>query len=125
MPMFTEAASMGIRVARTMHNRWRRMPPPQRTRLQTLANDVRERALDLRGSRHPGADRQALDGASERLAAAMVTSAQTDPEVSDADVEELRDQLARELGRLDAANVKASAGSTRIPTGDTSGDEPR
>jgi hypothetical protein len=124
MPMFTEAASMGIRVARTLHSRWRRMPPPERNRLQNLANDVRERALDLRGSRQPGADGQALEGASQRLAAAMVTSAQTDPEVSDADVETLRGELARELGRLEAADGKASE-SPRIPTGDTSGDEPR
>lgn len=115
---------MGIRVARTLHNRWRQMPPPQRTRLQSLANDVRERALDLRGSRHPGPDRQALEGASQRLAAAMVSSAHTDPEVSDAAVEELRGELARELGRLRQADVKASRNG-RVPTADPPGGEPR
>jgi hypothetical protein len=118
MPTLAEAASMGVRVARTMHGRWRRMAAPERTRLQGLADDVRKRALDLRGSPEPGADRLALQGASERLAAAMVDSAQTDPEVSDIEVEELRSELARELGRLERSDVKASRADTTV-------DEPR
>lgn len=113
-----EAASMGVRVARTMHGRWRRMAAPERARLKGLADDVRKRALDLRGSPEPVPDRLALQGASERLAAAMVDSAQTDPEVSDAEVDELRGELARELDRLERSDVKAFQTDTTV-------DEPR
>lgn len=115
LPSLAEAATMGVRVARTLHGRWRRMAAPERSRLQGLADDVRERALDLRGSPRRGADQLALNGASERLAAAMVDSADADPEVSAIDVEELRSELARELGRLEAGDVQASRANEGIP----------
>jgi hypothetical protein len=38
-----------IGVARSLYRRWERLGPDDRERLGTLAHDVRERALELRG----------------------------------------------------------------------------
>jgi hypothetical protein len=38
-----------IGVARSLYRRWERMGPADRERLDALAQDVRERALELRG----------------------------------------------------------------------------
>lgn len=107
-PRLAKAASLGFRVARGLHGRWRRMAPPERARLEGLAEDLKERALELRGARDPEGASRDLNLASERLAAAIVESAQGDPEVSDADVAELREDLSRELERLASGEVKAS-----------------
>lgn len=107
-PRLAGAASLGFRVARGLHGRWRRMARPERERLQVLADDVKERALELRGARDPEGAGRDLNLASERLAAAMVQAAQGDPEVPEAQVTELRDDLARELERLASGEVKAS-----------------
>ncbi len=99
---------MGFRVARGLYGRWRRMKAPERARLEGLADDVKERALELRGTPDPERAELDLQHAGERLADAMVESAEADPEVSDADVEELRGDLARELERLATGEVLAS-----------------
>jgi len=109
-PTLGSTASLGYRVARGLYGRWRRMSGPERQRLEVLADDVKERALELRGTPDPARAGRDLEHASERLADAMVRSADADPEVSDADVEQLRGDLARELERLATADVSASRG---------------
>jgi hypothetical protein len=95
-----DIALMGFSVARSLHGRWRRLSEPARDRLEPLADDVRERALDLRGSADPDSDGQELGQASRRLADAMIDDAAGDPEVSEIEVRDLRSELARELSRL-------------------------
>ncbi len=91
---------MGFSVARSLHGRWRRLGAPARERLEPLAEDVRERALDLRGSAQPEADGRDLGEANRRLADAMIDEAAGDPEVSEIEVRDLRESLAHELDRL-------------------------
>jgi len=107
-PTLEGTAWLGYRVARGLHGRWRRMKAPDRARLAGLADDVKERALELRGTPDPDGAGRDLQQAGERLADAMVESAHADPEVSDAEVEELRGDLAHELERLATADVSAS-----------------
>ena len=66
---------MGFSVARSLHGRWRRLSDPARERLEPLAEDVRERALDLRGSADPERDGRELDHAVAQLADAMIDEA--------------------------------------------------
>lgn len=106
-------ASMGFRVARGLYGRWRRMNGPDRTRLQALADEVKERALELRGTPDPATAGRDLEQASERLADAMIESADADPEVTDAEVEQLRGDLSRELERLATADVSVSRNADR------------
>jgi hypothetical protein len=49
-----------------------------------------------------------LRAASETLAAALVESAEHDPEVDEAEVRQLRADLRRELERVADADIKAS-----------------
>jgi len=97
-------------VARTLHGRWRRMSARERGRLEPLAADVRERALDLRGSSDPEAAGLQLRDANVKLADAMVESAEADPDVTAAEVVQLREDLSRELERLVSAEISASRG---------------
>lgn len=106
------AALLGVRVARSLHGRWRRLAASDRDRLGPLAHEVRERALDLRGTADPATAGRELQQASERLADAMVESAESDPEVSAADVEGLREDLSRELDRIASADIAVSRGAT-------------
>jgi len=91
---------MGFTAARSLHGRWRRLSQPARDRLEPLAEDVRGRALDLRGSAQPEEDGRDLKDANHRLADAMIEEAAGDPEVSEIEVRDLRESLAHELGRL-------------------------
>jgi hypothetical protein len=100
MPGPKEIAVMGFTVARSLHGRWRRLSSPARERLEPLADDVRGRALDVRGAADPETDGRDLEQASRRLADAMIDDAAGDPEVSDIEVRDLRTELARELDRL-------------------------
>ena len=95
-----DIALMGFTVARSLHGRWRRLSAPTRERLEPLAEDVRGRALDLRGSADPETDGRDLEQASRRLADAMIDEAAGDPEVSEIEVRDLREGLAAELARL-------------------------
>lgn len=104
---------MPIRVARSLWSRWRRLGSPAREEMGPLADEVRDRALELRGSGDPERDGRDLDAASERLAGAMVDAAEADPEVSPADVDRLRDELSRELDRVARGEVAAYRGPAK------------
>ena len=102
-------------MARGIYARWHRLAAGERRRLQPLAEDVRRRALDLRGHTDPEPAGRDLKAANERLAGAMVQSAEADPEVSEAEVKRLKDELERELERLASGEVAASRKTRRPP----------
>jgi hypothetical protein len=106
-------AALGVRVARSLYGRWLRLPAPDRERLEPLAEDAKRLALDLRGFVDRGTAERELRVANESLAAALVESAEADPEVTEAEVGRLRDELGRELARLAAAE----AGRAPAPPG--------
>jgi hypothetical protein len=101
-------AALGVRVARSLHGRWRVLPPIDRERIAAFAHDAKEKALDLRGADDPVSAEADLRAATESLAAALVETAEADPQVGEEDVEELREDLRRELARLAGADIKAS-----------------
>jgi hypothetical protein len=102
------AAALGVRVARSLHGRWRRLPATDRLRLAPLAGDAKERALELRGAADKDAAERDLRAANESLAAALIELAEADPEIDEIDVRDLRDDLRRELERLASADISAS-----------------
>jgi hypothetical protein len=104
------AAALGVRVARTLYGRWRTLPPADRRRIEPLAEHAKQRALELRGAADPDGAERDLRAANETLAAALIESAESDPELDEAEVSGLRDDLRRELERLATAEVKASRG---------------
>ena len=75
-------AALGVRVARSLYGRWRMLPERDRRRTESLAADLKHRALELRGAADPGPAGDGLRAANETLAAALVDSAESDPEVS-------------------------------------------
>lgn len=101
-------AAVGVRVARTLHGRWRLLPEGDRRRIAALAHDTKEKALDLRGAGDRAKAEADLRAANETLAAALVETAESDPDVAGEDVDLLREELRLELERLVAADVKAS-----------------
>jgi hypothetical protein len=100
-------AAIGVRVARSLHARWRLLPPADRDRLAAFAHDAKEKALDLRGAADRPAAEAGLQQANETLAAALVETAEADPDVAAEDVDALREELRRELERLATADIKA------------------
>jgi hypothetical protein len=100
-------AAIGVRVARSLHGRWRVLPAADRERIARLAADAKEKALDLRGAGDRVQAEADLKAANESLAAALVETAESDPEVAQEDVDELREDLRRELERLSTGDVKA------------------
>lgn len=108
------ATTLGIQVARSFHGRWRRKPASRRAKLEALAANVKERALDLRGEPDARSAGLELRDANERLADAMVASAKADPDVSEVEVRDLRADLARELERLADADIRAARGPGRV-----------
>jgi hypothetical protein len=108
-----DPARIGVRVARALYGRWRILGPAARERLAPLAEDAKRTALDARGAPDPKAAERELNAANETLAAALVESAEGDPEVDEIEVRRLRDDLRRELERLASADIKASRGSTK------------
>ena len=102
------AGALGVRVARSLYGRWRLLPPADRARIAAFAEDTKEKALSLRGSNDRAQAEADLRASSETLAAALVETAEADPEVDAEDVGRLRDDLRRELERLATADVKAS-----------------
>lgn len=101
---------LGVRVARSLYGRWRALGPVARERLAPLAEDARRRALDSRGAGDRAAAEVGLNAASEALAAALVESAEADPEVDELEVSRLRQDLKLELERLSSADIQASRG---------------
>ena len=99
---------LGVRVARALYGRWRALAPGAREQLAPLAEDAKRAALEARGASDSHAAQRDLRGASETLAAALVESAESDPEVDEVEVSRLRDDLKRELERLSSADIRAS-----------------
>jgi hypothetical protein len=99
---------VGIRVARGLYSRWRALPQADRERVAPYAEDAKEKALSVRGAVDRGRAEAELRGASETLAAALVETAEADPEVDEEEVARLREDLRRELERLSTADIKAS-----------------
>jgi len=102
------AAVVGIRLARTLHSRWHALPSADRQRIAPLAEDAKRQALELRGADDLERAARELRAANETLAAALVESAEADPELDAIEVKRLRDDLRRELERLSSGEVKAS-----------------
>ena len=99
--------ALGIRVARTLYSRWRLLPEADRRRIESLAEDLKTQALALRGAADLDKAEADLRDANELFAAALVETAEADPEVGAAEVHELREDLRRELERLATADIKA------------------
>jgi uncharacterized membrane protein YebE (DUF533 family) len=101
-------AAIGVRVARSLYGRWRLLPAADRERIAAFAEDAKEKALSVRGASDPSQAQAELRDASETLAAALVETAESDPEIDTDEVAELREELRRELERLATADIKAS-----------------
>jgi hypothetical protein len=106
------AGAIGVRVARSLYGRWRLLAPADRERIAAYAEDTKEKALSLRGSSDRAQAEDDLRASSETLAAALVETAEADPELAAEDVQELREELRRELERLATADIKASRTQT-------------
>ena len=100
-------AAIGVRVARSLYGRWHVLPRADRDRIASFAEDAKEKALSLRGANDQVQAHADLRAASETLAAALVETAESDPEIESEDVQELREELRRELERLASADIKA------------------
>jgi hypothetical protein len=94
------ASAIGVRVARSLYGRWRLLPEADRQRIASFAEDTKEKALSLRGSSDRERAQADLRASSETLAAALVETAESDSELALEDVEQLREDLRRELRRL-------------------------
>jgi hypothetical protein len=99
---------LGIRLTRILWSRWHRMAPPERERLRDLAESAKEAALEVRGTNDRESAERDLRTVNETLAAAMIDSAESDPEIDAVEVERLRGDLRHELDRLAGAEIKAS-----------------
>ena len=99
--------AVGIRVARTLSARWRNLPAADRRRIEPLAEDLTDQAFALRGAPDRARAAAELFAANETFAAALVETAEADPELGEIEVHELREDLRRELERLADADIKA------------------
>jgi hypothetical protein len=102
------AGAIGVRVARSLYGRWRLLPAADRERIAAFAEDTKQKALSLRGSGNRAQAEADLRASTETLAAALVETAESDPDVAAEDVLALREDLRRELERLATADIKAS-----------------
>jgi hypothetical protein len=100
-------AAIGIRVARSLYARWRTLPDPDRRQIQPLAEDMKAKALDVRGAGDRKRAEADLEAANKTFAAALLETAQADPGIGEDEVRELREELRRELERLASADIKA------------------
>jgi hypothetical protein len=110
------SAALGIRVARSLHSRWRALPPTDRERIAGLAEDTKEKALALRGEPDRARAEADLVAANQTLAAALVETAEADPEIGADEVRLLREDLRRELERLASGEIKASRSRRESPS---------
>jgi hypothetical protein len=99
--------ALGIRMARSLYARWRLLPEPDRRRIESLAEDLKAQALAIRGATDRKSAQADLLAANESFAAALVETAEADPELDEVEVSRLRDDLRRELERLASADIKA------------------
>jgi hypothetical protein len=99
------ATAFGAQVARSVQDRWRRLPAERRAKLEGLAANVRQQAQEPppRGQQPPVRP--------PKVAAEPTT---VDPDVSEIDVRDLRAELARELERLAGADISASRGTGKL-----------
>lgn len=88
-----------LRIARSLYRRWERLPRRYREDLAPVAAAVKEAALDLRGRADTGHAEHVLREANEQLAIAIAEMLEADPDLGAAEVEEMRAELERELGR--------------------------
>ena len=84
-------ASVAVRIARLLYRHWENLTPEERERLGPLAGDVKERALEVRCKVDDGTAERELERASTELAEALGAD----------EVAELREELRRELERVD------------------------
>ncbi len=112
------AGVLGIRLAHTLYSHWRKLAPADRERLEPLAEDAKGRALELRGQADRETAGKDLNAVNQTLAAALLASAEADPELPEIEVRELRKDLKRELDRLASADIEAYPGPGRQPAGD-------
>jgi hypothetical protein len=103
-------AALGVRVSRSLYGRWHLLPEQDRRRIEGLAEDLKHKALELRGARDTERAGKDLRVANETLAAALVETAHANPEISDSEVRELREDLRRELERLAGGGDRGAAG---------------
>jgi hypothetical protein len=106
-------ATLGIRFARNLYGRWRSMRSEERERLAAIAAHVKETALDARGADDRQAATERLNEANERFAAAIIESAESDPDYDEIEVTRLRADLRRELERIASADIQARTGEAR------------
>ena len=99
--------AISIRVARPLYARWRILPDAHRQRIEPLAEDLKAQALAIRGAPDRRRAEADLFAANETFAAALVETAEADPELDEVEVHELREDLRRELERLANADIKA------------------
>lgn len=83
--------AVAVRIARVLYRRWEGLAPAERQRLEALAGNVKERALDVRGKVDDGTAERELEHANTELADALGAD----------EVAELRAGLRRELERVD------------------------
>ena len=83
--------AVAVRIARVLYRRWESLSPEERKPLESLAGNVKERALAVRGEVDDGSAERELEQASTELAEALGAD----------EVAELREQLKRELERVD------------------------
>ena len=102
--------TLGIRFARNLYGRWRSMRADERERLAAIAAHVKETALDARGAGDPDDAQRRLNDANEQFAAAIIESAEADPDIDEIEVTRLRSDLRRELERIATADISARRG---------------
>ena len=83
--------AVAVRIARVLYRRWEGLAPAERERLEMLAGNVKERALEVRGKVDDGTAERELEDANSELADALGAD----------EVAELRQELRRELERVD------------------------
>src|SRR5215213_2112269 len=109
------AGAIGVRVARSLYGHWRLLPAADRDRIAAFAEDTKQKALSLRGAHDRVQAEADLRESSETLAAALVESAESDPELGAEDVQQLRDDLRRELERLAAVGKRRAVPGAQSP----------
>jgi hypothetical protein len=115
------AGAIGVRVARSLYGRWRILPAADRERLAAFAEEAKEKALSLRGSGDRARAEADLRASTEVLGAALVETAESDPELEAKEVQQLREDLRRELERLATGDIKASRTGQDQPSPPKSG----
>lgn len=88
-----------LRLARTLYHEWRILPPRERRRIASLAEEVKELALDLRGMIDRRRAEAELGLANETLAIAILDAVEHDRSRSDEDADSLRRYLQAEIER--------------------------